>query len=225
LNPVGPRDAAVFEIREALTEPGCAICRLTLRSVARLMKSIAYEQVNDVDLRRTLREASGFCNVHAHQWLAGAQSVLGTALIYRDVVQTALRQLEAPALPRRGRLRKLLAGSSATARCPACEAQADAEAHFISALLVLGEAEPELLAQADAVCRRHLVATLRTGGVAAELVARRARDVMQRVIADLDEVIRKEDYRFRHEPRTEAERSATSRAIMWAAGLDGLVDT
>jgi hypothetical protein len=48
---------------------------------------------------------------------------------------------------------------------------------------------------------------------------------MQRVIADLDEVIRKEDYRFRHEPRTEAERSATSRAIMWAAGLDGLVDT
>jgi saccharopine dehydrogenase-like NADP-dependent oxidoreductase len=42
------------------------------------------------------------------------------------------------------------------------------------------------------------------------------------LIEQLDEVIRKEDYRFRHEPRSEAERTAPARAISWAAGADGL---
>jgi hypothetical protein len=225
LNPIGPRDAAVFEMREALADAGCAVCRLTLRSVARLMKSIAYEQVNDVDLRQKLRTAGGFCNPHAHQWLDGSYSALGTALIYRDVLHSALRQLDEPEAPRRGRLRKLLSGPGESVRCPACQEQASSERHYLSALLVLADAEPELLADADAVCRRHLLVLLRQGSAAAEAVSVRARAVIQGVIANLEEVIRKEDYRFRDEPRTDAERAAASRAIDWAAGMDGLVET
>jgi hypothetical protein len=225
LNPVGPRDAAVFEMREALAEAGCAICRLTLRSVARLMKSIAYEQVNDVDLREKLRTAGGFCNPHAHQWLAGSYSALGTALIYRDVLHSALRQLDTPEAPRRGRLRKLLSGATEPPRCPACQEQISSERHYLSALVVVAEAEPDSLGGADAVCRRHLMALLREGSPATEAIAQRTREVIQGVIANLDEVIRKEDYRFRHEPRTDAERAAAARAIDWAAGMDGLVET
>ena len=37
-------------------------------------------------------------------------------------------------------------------------------------------------------------------------------------------MIRKEDYRFRDEPRTEAERSAPARAVAWTAGAEGLVE-
>ena len=52
-----PRDSTAFEVREALDEPGCAICRLALRSTTRMIRAIAYEQINDVDLRYALRRA------------------------------------------------------------------------------------------------------------------------------------------------------------------------
>jgi hypothetical protein len=47
---------------------------------------------------------------------------------------------------------------------------------------------------------------------------------VQQLLGELDEVIRKEDYRFRHEPRTEAERTAPARAVNRVVGLDGLID-
>ena len=47
-----PRDSAVFELRDALGQGGCPVCRLALRSVSRAIQSIAYEQVNDIALRR-----------------------------------------------------------------------------------------------------------------------------------------------------------------------------
>jgi hypothetical protein len=75
----------------------------------------------------------------------------------------------------------------------------------------------------DGLCRRHTQAAVRTGGDTAEPIMRRARQAISDLVEQLDEVIRKEDYRFRHEPRTDAERTAPARAIAWAAGLDGLV--
>lgn len=218
-----PRDATAFEIREALAETGngCPICRLTLRSVARLLKSIAYEQVNDLDLRRALREAGGFCNRHAHVWLRDVHSVLGTALIYRDVLNAALRDLDAP---RTGRLRGLLGSTPSSPRCPACTAQAEAERRYLEALLAVVGADPEQFMNSDGLCRRHTLMAARSPGEAGSVIARRARETLESLVAELDEVIRKEDYRFRHEPRTPGERRAPERAVSWAAGVDGVVD-
>jgi hypothetical protein len=230
MSPAPPRDASAFEVREALREPGCAVCRLSLRSVARLLRSVAYEQVNDLDLRAVLRGRGGFCNSHAHQWLREARSVLGTALIYKDVLQTALRELDstAPSNGQRGRLLRGLLGAGATdgdARCPACEAQVEAEARYMDALLSLLGSDASCVRVFDAsdgVCRRHTLAAIRSGRDGAEHVTRRTRQAVSELLAQLNEVIRKEDYRFRHEPRSEEERTAPARAIAWAAGMDGL---
>jgi hypothetical protein len=92
-----PRDTAVFEVREALGQPGCPVCRLAVRSVGRLLQSIAYEQVNDPGLRHQLRIERGFCNQHAYRWLREAHNILGTAIIYREVLVTALHALEGDA--------------------------------------------------------------------------------------------------------------------------------
>src|SRR5947199_339729 len=89
----GSRDSAAFEIREALGHPGCAVCRLAVRSVGRLMKAIAYEQVNDIQVRADLRSARGFCNAHAHRWLREVPSPLGTAIVYRDILMASTRDL------------------------------------------------------------------------------------------------------------------------------------
>jgi hypothetical protein len=212
-------------MREALGQAGCAVCRLSLRSVGKLLQSIAYEQVNDLQLRQQLRGNAGFCNAHAHQWLHHARSVLGTALIYRDVLQTALRDLEAaPADGRRG-LRGWLGRGRGGTGCPACRAQHEAEVRYLDALLALLAADDhtrQALEASDGVCRRHALAAVRSGRRGAKYIVRRTRAVVQTMLDELDEVIRKEDYRFRDEPRTDAERSVPRRAIAWAAGLDGL---
>lgn len=224
-----PRDATAFEVREALGKGGCAVCRLSLRAVSRSIGTIAYEQVNDLDLRQQLRKAGGFCNAHAHQWLREARSVLGTALIYRDVLQAALADMEVARpsdTPRGGLLRSLWRGASGQSdgRCPACQVQAEAEGRYLEALLALVGAEPELLEGSAGVCRRHALAAARSSHAAGAYVLSHTCQSIAAMLADLDEVIRKEDYRFRDEARTEGERTAPARAIAWAAGAEGLVN-
>jgi hypothetical protein len=221
-----PRDSTAFEVREALGQPGCPVCRLAVRSVGRWLASMAYDQVNDVDLRNELRAARGFCNVHAHRWLAEVHSVLGTAIVYEDLLKASLRELDAENVQRGGLWRAILGGQGAdVGNCPACRAQTEAEERFLTALLATVAAEPRALDGSEGVCLRHVRAALRRGGPGAEPVLQQTRSAIERLLAELAEVIRKEDYRFRHEPRTDGERTAPSRAIARAAGAEGLVDT
>jgi hypothetical protein len=74
----------------------------------------------------------------------------------------------------------------------------------------------------EGLCYRHTRAAQRVRGPGAEYIAAHARLRVEALLKDLDEVIRKEDYRFRDEPRTEAERAAPARAIAWTAGVEGL---
>src|SRR5258708_348812 len=104
-----PRDTTVFEVQAALKEPGCAVCRLASRSVGRLIQTVAYDQVNDIALRGELRAAHGFCNQHAYRWLHEAHNVLGTAIIYRELIAAAVDDLDTAAP--RGRLLRALRGS------------------------------------------------------------------------------------------------------------------
>ena len=86
-------------------------------------------------------------------------------------------------------------------------------------------AEPQALDGSQGLCVRHTRAAQRRGGPGAERIVKLTRSAIERLLAELSEVIRKEDYRFRHEPRTDAERTATARAVARAAGAEGLVDT
>ena len=234
MNSATPRDTAAFEVREALALSGCPVCRLAVRSVGRLIRSIAYEQVNDPGLRRGLREARGFCNQHAYRWLREARTVLGTALIYRDVLTSTLRAFEGAAVAigqRCGLLRALLgsedSGSIRGGLCPACSTQREAEDRYLEALLASLTVDEDTQLAFDAsqgLCYRHAVAAVRRGGPAAERVLEQTRRATLALISSLDEVIRKEDYRFRDEPRSEDERVAPASAIAWAAGIEGLTD-
>jgi hypothetical protein len=108
---------------------------LAVRSVGRLTQSVAYEHVNDPGLRKQLRAARGFCNEHAYRWQCEAHSVLGTALIYRNVLHAVIDAVGARhenSGQRNGLLRGLLGSASVSngreGLCPACRIQAEAEA-------------------------------------------------------------------------------------------------
>ncbi|MCC6179685.1 MAG: hypothetical protein IT305_30610 [Chloroflexi bacterium] len=228
-----PRDSAAFEVRAALGQPGCPICRLALRAVGRFIDSLAYEQVNDPGMRGELRASHGFCNQHAYRWLNEAHSPLGTAIIYRDVLQSTLRELGRGAAHAHangsslGRLRALLALNEdmPAGLCPACQRQREAEGRYVSALLesLRDPVVRESFDSSDGLCLIHTLRALSLGGPGVPAVLRQTKRSVERLIDTLDEVIRKEDYRYRQEPRSEEERSAPSRAVTWAAGLPGVV--
>lgn len=214
------RETAAFEAREALAQPGCAVCRLALRAVGRYIASVAYEGITDPDIRRDVREARGFCGPHTDRWIAESRSVLGTAIIYRDLLQTSLRDLEEGRRRPRGLFGRR-AAPPAPRDCPACRTHGRAERLYLEGLLAAlrsPEAQRELAAARDPVCLPHARAAAAEGGPAAALVVEHARAAVGRLLETLDEVIRKEDYRFRHEERSPEEQSAPARAAAWTAG-------
>src|SRR5918911_2541932 len=99
---LAPRDSAALEMRQMFQQPGCPVCALALRAVGRFIETISYEQVNDLSLREELRAAGGFCHTHAYRWLREARNVLGTALIYRDVLNAMLGGLDDAVRPQTG---------------------------------------------------------------------------------------------------------------------------
>jgi hypothetical protein len=180
-----------------------------------------YELVNDPEARDQIRETLGFCNPHAHYLLTLTGSALGTGIIFRDVVNTILKQLERVSYsPPRGaplyrlvealdRQRPTLASEAAVralsprAPCPVCVQQEKMEALAIAALLTGLEDEElrEALQSSAGLCLPHLRRALQAVRRQTEFDALTslARDRYAALRAELDEFIRKNDYRFQHE--------------------------
>ena len=91
------KDVLYHELLEALQAEGCAVCRLARGASDSYIHALIYEGVTDVKLRETLRDAAG--PVLPARLAPGGQrgAVLGTAIIYRDVVNTLIKALEANA--------------------------------------------------------------------------------------------------------------------------------
>src|SRR5713226_6380714 len=171
MSSAAPRDSTAFEVREALDQAGCPVCRLAVRSVGRWLTSVAYDQINDIQLRDRLRAARGFCNVHSHRWLREVGNVLGTAIVYQDLLTAALRELEGENVQRGQRWRAILGTPSAdVGDCPACGAQTEAEERYLTALLATAAADPHALDGSEGMCLRHTRAAQRRSGPGAERV-------------------------------------------------------
>jgi len=231
------RTVSYYDLLEALGQEGCPVCRLGLDAVDRYVEAIDYESVGDPDLGERLRASLGFCNVHAHQWLRQAH-VLGTATIYVGVLSRLLAELRAlPFQPS-----TFLAGVAAflgpharqsseggrlvpSGRCPACQVLAETEEMLIRTLLAtLPEpAFRDAYAGSAGLCLPHLRAALGQAGSEATFAILREVAVAQeeRLLAELREVIRKHDYRFRHEPAG-TERGAGERAVHHVVGAAGI---
>ena len=83
---------------EALDGDGCPFCTLLVSALERYFATVLYEQVNDIDLRATLRASQGFCAAHG-EMLRQARSALGSAIIHRDLLNTLARSLEGTSPP------------------------------------------------------------------------------------------------------------------------------
>ncbi|MCU0508812.1 MAG: hypothetical protein MUC34_10480 [Anaerolineae bacterium] len=219
------KDVLYHELLEALQAEGCAICRLARKASDSYVRALIYEGVTDVKLRETLRNARGLCHQHGWRTAGRRGSVLGAAIIYRDVINTLVKTLEGrsgggPRLFGRGQpeLSRALGGSE---DCPACALERDAEGRAAKILLNhLGDAEIGATYRASGgLCLPHFQLVLGQGSQSAgNTLAEWQAEGWSRLRDQLDELIRKHDYRFRSEIVTDEEAEAWQRAIAAVTG-------
>ncbi|MGZ4149066.1 MAG: DUF6062 family protein [Actinomycetota bacterium] len=218
------RSAGYSDLRRDLERPGCAVCRGASRSAWRLIDGILWEGVTDVFTRTRLRRSRGFCREHSFMAIRVADAEhgqLGMAIVYEDLVAQLEDQLRPP--DERGRRwRRTIAGLARRSRCPACETARGTETNYLG-LLAAAEPASELgrLARAGRIvlCLPHLFLGIEL------LDDDRARTLVDIALAgtsplraDLQEFVRKRDYRFSHEPLSPEEADAWRRAVTFLAG-------
>ncbi|MCC7354522.1 MAG: hypothetical protein IT330_12300 [Anaerolineae bacterium] len=191
------------ELRDALAQPGCPVCRLANKAVESYIGNLLYESTNDIVIRARLRKARGFCRTHAGR-LNRPGASLSIAIIQHDVLGALLATLEDNAQTHEPRRAASLArdlGPQET--CPACWQQGEMEHLYLEALFK-GIADADIWQAYTAsagLCLPHFRQALRQARNAEALaqLIRAQRCIWERLRAELAEFIRKNDYRFRDE--------------------------
>jgi hypothetical protein len=198
---------AYYDLIEAFAKPGCAVCRLLERDVARLLDSILYEYSTDRGMQARFRASRGLCGRHGWQ-LSRSNNALAMAVLYEQSLHEALDILGGPALGdkvKRGLGRLFAAGGGTaladalepTAVCLACETQAKSETGYSRALGddLNDEAMLAAFTGSDGLCLEHFRQTLRQCGPAhAAQLTGIQREIWTRLRAELIEFMRKSDY-------------------------------
>jgi hypothetical protein len=218
-------DVLYLELVEALQAGSCPLCRLGRRASDSYLNALIYEGVTDPGLRDRLRDARGPCRRHAWRMARERGSVLGTAIIYQDIVNTLAKALETgeAAGPRwaRGKKTSISRQLAPTAVCPACLLEADAVQRAAKTLLKHLDSNEvaEAYVAAGGLCLPHLQETLALAGEgSARTLAGWQAIVYRRLRDELDELIRKHDYRFAGEPVSEREAKSWERAVAAVTG-------
>jgi len=194
---------------EACRQEGCALCRLSYESTYRYLDAWKYELFTDVDLQKELRRSQGFC--HTHTWqLAQMGASLQLAQNYRSILSDTVHQLqEAEGNVSSGLLRRFFdTKQEQQFPCPACRQKEGAEVHLVHTLrhAILDPTFYTEFSTAHGLCLHHLHLATElkmsdTPGDWLSLLRKAQIECLQRLDAQLAEMIRKHDYRFKDEER------------------------
>ncbi len=206
----------VHKLLEACREQSCPVCRLEQQDVERYLDRRFYENVNSPAWRDALRASLGFC--HEHAWLAVNQRLgdaLGFSIIYRDILNSVLNQLNDGSgstrssrrgasllrqIPEQARnmIEKMLYALTPRKRCPGCEHRDEMTRNTLSVLVkeLPGPEMTEALQASDGLCLPHLRLTLEhvKDLSACEKLLTIHREKLETLRAELAEFIRKNDY-------------------------------
>jgi Family of unknown function (DUF6062) len=214
----GARNVLRQQLIDALQHPGCVLCQLAQDKSQRYIETLLDTAVIDVDQRNDWQHAKGFCAWHAHMALTLPQGSSSLAILYADILRhemaqmTPLSRSEPMSCWRFGRSRRALRQRAQNwlrawrqpRVCPTCRLWQEQEQLCLSVLLDHW-LDPELVqafAQSDGLCVPHTARLIAQGSHHARLPAILAaqQERMQALHDDLREFIRKQDYRFAHEP-------------------------
>ena len=76
-----------FDVKEALSNSGCPVCRLETQTADAAIDSLLWESVNDVPTRHQLNAARGYCRTHAEKMVRNG-AAFGVSILMGSVVHT-----------------------------------------------------------------------------------------------------------------------------------------
>ena len=202
---MNPRDSARNDLEQMFKKKGCALCHLEYKASKHFLDSILYESVNDPEIREGARAALGFCNRHAWQMRHIGGNALGTAFLQRTALGEWQKRLDHVGAPNgRTHIEKyreaVAAANQATAPCLGCRQQAEVEKRHIETFLAaLVEADfRQLVRGSGGLCRVHFSAACRAAKdpQALKMLIEIQGEINRGLLGELDEFIRKSDYRF-----------------------------
>ncbi len=214
------------ELRATLAQGGCSLCHLAAHAETQFLDSLTYERILDIPTRETLQKARGLCAPHARAWRAVQGCALPVALVYRPIIKDLLAETEPQTargwFPRAESPHQIAERLGIAAPCPVCRVGEETARRYAEVLLrdlgkdAAGVRAP--LIQGGGLCLSHLRLALAASGPAAGYQALIAaqREAWSALMAELDEFIRKNDYRFQGEPMGDERDS-------WLRALDALV--
>ncbi len=229
-----------FQLVEACGKDECPVCRCVREDSLRYMRSLMYEQVTDPTTRGDLQDSWGFCNWHAWMLKELSDEALGTAIIYEDLLRTALSRLRRLLLRvGRGKLKggwlsrlirrrpriPLLDARRRKTVCPACRHGRFNEETYLQTILEFA-GDPEFdraFSQSSGVCLPHLLHLIELGRhhPRLELVLKKTEAQWRRLQEYLKGFIDKHDYRAT-EKFTEEEARSWCQAMEMLTGAPGL---
>lgn len=204
------KNSVYYTLLESMEQDLCPLCRLTEESVKSTMGSILYEGMTDFQFRSQLKKARGFCRHHAQVFLQEGDA-LAHALVYSDALRGALEDAVADDF----------SVYETEKDCYFCKHARKTEEVYTAAMTeAFGEAEFLEKYKKDGLLCMHHLGLVRQNGKVKKVseeqylaVAQATVDKYQALIAHLDEIQRKNDYRYTAEKWTDAEREAWKKAV------------
>lgn len=233
-------------LMQACEREGCPVCLVTLERMERVMDFWQYEWASEWKNRQVLIHSKGFCSRHTWQLtqLTNVPAPFALAMVYRSVLPDLLedveRDLEQVRAGRGGsghrhfwrklwRRRRDQPEQTDVTRffhaCPFCQRQGEIEQALVQELLTMLSFEEfqTRLRVATGFCLPHFTQTVHEAinDEQRAMLLETQRACLQRNLQELEELVRKHDYRFLQEPRGE-EMTAWRRAAELLVGNRGV---
>jgi len=185
--PLPEKDWLYYDLQEACQSRVCPICFHLRYQEKQYLENIFYENVNDPPLRQKLRESPGFCDGHIRLILEMGDA-LGLAIIAGDIAAHLIKENKF---------------NQASAPCFFCRKYEGREQRTVKAFgNYLNDSEfRNSLCASVGLCRRHhyLLFQLNKDVVIRNFLKKLLKMKMQKWLSQLNEFIRKNDYRFQDE--------------------------
>lgn len=148
--PVPEKHLPYFKFIKGLAQTGCPVCNQKRASLDDWFENLLYESANDRPLRHRFDAERGLCSRHAHR-LCASNDGLGTAIVYRSILELAVSSLGKGARP-----------PVNEGKCVACDHEADAESRYVGLVAdFLDEEELRAaLTASSGLCMPHVAAVM-----------------------------------------------------------------
>jgi hypothetical protein len=202
-----------------LKKHGCPVCHGADRSAWKMLDGLLWESVNDPGIRARLRATHGFCRSHALMALSVASeqsAALGMAILYEDFLRNVREEVIQATAPRQRRQRRGLPRIGQP--CMICHNADSTARNYLGVLAKAAEdTDPwrAIRRPERGLCLPHVTLGLRlhTANDEAANIAEAFLHGEAELRRNLQELIRKHDYRFMPEGFTEEERASWVRAV------------